>query len=121
MGEKDDGLGLGLGLGLSLSLGCGGNLQTSVKINPMQKQPSQMVQNHDKKTTPWNEIFQFPGKLSVFLSSGFYLFFICFPSLIGSTRRSFSRPLSLGDLRIFRVVSMAFAFSFSFWFSFVCR
>jgi hypothetical protein len=67
MGEKDDGLGLGLGLGLSLGLGCGGNLQTSLNMNPIHRpQPSQMVQNLDKRSTPWNEMFQFPGKLSVF-------------------------------------------------------
>ncbi|XP_062175612.1 homeobox-leucine zipper protein HAT3 [Alnus glutinosa] len=63
MGEKDDGLGLGLGLGLSLGSGCGGNLQTSLNMNPIHRpQPSQMVQNLDKRSTPWNEMFQFPDR-----------------------------------------------------------
>jgi hypothetical protein len=99
MGEKDDGLGLGLGLGLSLSLGCGGNLQTSVKMNPMHNkpQPSQMVQNHDKKSSPWNEMFQFPGNLSVFCSCGFYFSLSKFPGASGSIR-SIIRPFSANNL-----------------------
>lgn len=119
MGEKDDGLGLGLGLGLSLSLGCGGNLQTSVKMNPMQNKqpPSQMVQNHDKKSSPWNEMFQFPGNLSVFCSYGFYFslskFRICFQ--IRSIRIPFYHLLHIFSLqniyvcfckRMFKMISL---------------
>lgn len=77
MGEKNEELGLSLGLGLSLSLGCGGNL-SSGKMNPMHK-PSRLVQNHSPKG-PWNEMFQFPGKLlkvvlSIFYNMFFFFFF----------------------------------------------